>query len=439
MDVYTIDPNGGPATRLTDGDVVASNLAWSPDGSRITFASWPADNWYRPREIHVVDRDGSTPVSTGLDGTASQWGPPVWLDTETILAGVANKGWVRPYAFDASADAPTPRFEAFGRDRSVRLIDVGGDQIVCSVDDPDDGHELYALARADLDAPFDEAATRLTAFNEELLEAPATFHRLKSTHDDAEGDGEPVTVESMVYTPPGFEPVSSEPRPTILWPHGGPMSYDDPEFSFTTNYFTSRGYIVLKPNYRGSSSYGRAFCETLRGRWGSVEIVDQLAALDDLVERGWADPDRLFATGFSYGGISTAFLVTETNRFAAAAPEHGIYDRRSSFGTGDSQVWNTNELGVPWENPERYAANSSITAVDQIETPLLITAGEDDWRCPPTQAEQLYVSVRKQGIDAKLVLYQNEHHNVGDPDRAIHRVETLEAWFERHDPITDDD
>ena len=82
--------------------------------------------------------------------------------------------------------------------------------------------------------------------------------------------------------------------------------------------------MVCKPNYRGSSSYGRAFCETLRGRWGTVEIVDQLAALDDLVERGWADPDRLFATRFSYGGISTAFLVTETDRFAAAAPEHGV-------------------------------------------------------------------------------------------------------------------
>ena len=70
---------------------------------------------------------------------------------------------------------------------------------------------------------------------------------------------------------------------------------------------------------------------------------------------------------------------------------------------------------------------------------MLITAGENDWRCPSTQAEQLYVSVRKRGVDAKLVIYQDEHHDVGDPDRAIHRLETIEAWFERHDPAIDDD
>ena len=69
-----------------------------------------------------------------------------------------------------------------------------------------------------------------------------------------------------------------------------------------------------------------------------------------------------------------------------------------------------------------------------IETPLLVTAGENDWRCPPSQSEQLYVSVRKQGVDAKLVVYQNEHHNVGDPDRAIHRLETIDDWFARYDP-----
>ena len=442
MDVYVIDPAGGEPERLTDGNVVASDLEWSPDGSRITFASWPADNWYRPREVYVLDRDGYESVSGSLDRTTSWWGPPVWLDGETILAGVADEGWVRPYTFEASTGASTPRFEAFGRDRSVRLVDSGGDRVVCSVDDPDAGHELYALARSELDAPFDEAATRLTTFNDELAaESTAAFHRIATEHDGRAGDGEPVpvTVESMVYTPAAFDPADPEPRPTILWPHGGPMSYDDPEFSFPIMYFTSRGYVVLKPNYRGSSSYGRAFCETLRGRWGSVEIVDQLAALEELIERGWADPSRLFATGFSYGGISTGFLVTETDRFAAAAPEHGIYDRRAAFGTGDSQVWHTNELGLPWEEPEAYDANSSITAVGEIETPLLITAGENDWRCPPTQAEQLYVSVRKRGVDAKLVVYQEEHHDVGDPDRAVHRLETLEAWFERHDPTGEDD
>jgi dipeptidyl aminopeptidase/acylaminoacyl peptidase len=94
-------------------------------------------------------------------------------------------------------------------------------------------------------------------------------------------------------------------------------------------------------------------------------------------------------------------------------------------------------FGLPWENVETYRDISSITDVGEIETPLLVTAGEDDWRCPPTQAEQLYVSVRKQGVPAKLVVYQDEHHDVGDPERAIHRLEALLDWFERHDPTTE--
>ena len=440
MDVYTVAPSGGDAERLTDGDVEAGDMVWSPNGSRLAFASWNPENMYVPSEIYVLDRTGSyESVSGSLDRTCSWFATPVWLDDETLLAGIADEGQVRPYSLDAATDDPEQRLDTLGRDRSVRLLDAAGGRVVCSVDGPDTGHDLYALSEQDLDASFDDAAVRLTRLNRGFIEEQPTaeLHRVLTEHDDAEGDGDPVTVESMVYAPPAFDPADPEPHPTVLWPHGGPMAYDDPAFRFSNTYFTSRGYLVLRPNYRGSSSYGRAFCETLRGRWGSVEVVDQLAALDDLVARGWADPDRLFATGFSYGGISTGFLVTETDRFAAAAPEHGIYDRRSAFGTDDTHVSTANDLGVPWEEPEAYEANSSIPDVGQVETPLLVTAGENDWRCPPTQAEQLYVSVRKQGVPAKLVIYQGESHSPGSPDNATHRLETIAEWFDRFDPKTE--
>jgi len=442
MDVYTVSPSGGEAERLTEGDVEAGSLEWSPDGSRLVFTSWDPENSYRPVEVYVLDRAGEyESVSGSLDRTCSWFATPVWLDSETLLAGIADEGQVGPYVLDATADSPEPRLDGLGSGRSVRLLDAAGGQVVCSIDDPDAGHDLYALPRSALSESFDGATDRLTRLNEGFIGAQPTadLHRITTEHDDTGGDGDPVTVESMVYTPPGFDPAEPEPHPTILWPHGGPMSYDDPAFRFSNTFFTSQGYILLRPNYRGSTSYGRAFCETLRGRWGSVEVSDQLAALDDLVARGWADPDRLFATGFSYGGISTGFLVTETDRFAAAAPEHGIYDRRSAFGTDDTHVTTANDLGVPWEKPEAYEANSSITDVSQVETPLLVTAGENDWRCPPTQAEQLYVSVRKQGVPAKLVVYQGESHSPGDPDSATHRLDTIAEWFDRFDPATETD
>jgi dipeptidyl aminopeptidase/acylaminoacyl peptidase len=215
------------------------------------------------------------------------------------------------------------------------------------------------------------------------------------------------------------------------------MSYDEPEFDTATAAFVSRGYLVLQVNYRGSTSYGRAFCETLRGAWNTVEVEDLLSGVEAAVERGWADPDRLFVTGFSQGGINTAYLLVESDRFAAGAAEHGIYDARAAFGTDDSHRWWELDFGLPWENPDAYDAISTVTDADSIDTPLLLTAGENDWRCPPTQAEQLHVSLRKRGVDSRLVVYPEENHNVGQPEREIHRLDALLSWFERHDPATD--
>jgi dipeptidyl aminopeptidase/acylaminoacyl peptidase len=95
------------------------------------------------------------------------------------------------------------------------------------------------------------------------------------------------------------------------------------------------------------------------------------------------------------------------------------------------------DFGLPWEVPEQFEASSSITDVDGLDTPLLVTAGGQDWRCPPTQSEQLYLAAKKQGVDAKLVVYPDEHHNIGDPDRAVHRLEQLEEWYETHDPAAE--
>ncbi|MEF8774656.1 MAG: prolyl oligopeptidase family serine peptidase, partial [Halobacteriales archaeon] len=272
--------------------------------------------------------------------------------------------------------------------------------------------------------------TKLPAVNDELLAESAAPGSERITFESADG----TEIEGIAYYPPDFDPDDPDERALILNIHGGPMAYDEPSFRFQDWYFTTRDYVVLKVNYRGSTSYGREFSETLKGAWGTKDVEDLQAGVDELLDRGWADPDRLFPTGFSQGGVNTAYLVTRDDRWAAAAAEHGVYDLRSDFGTADAQNWYEADYGLPWENPEAYEEHSSITDVGNVETPLLVTAGQEDWRCPTGQSEQLYVAVRKQGVDAKLVVYQGEHHNVGDPDRAIHRLEELRDWFGKYDP-----
>jgi dipeptidyl aminopeptidase/acylaminoacyl peptidase len=436
QDVYTITPEGDDLTRVTDGDLSTDRLAWSDDGSKLAFAGRRPDNWYVPTELYVADVDDGDgtyrSVSASLDRTLAWGGPPQWIDDDTLVALVGDEGRTRICRFDAERDDPERVFDRQAEDEAILTIDVEAGTVAAIVTGPESGRDLHAMAVDDVDADRggDDPRDRLTATNHDLMETyeqPAV-HRFTFESDDG------TEIEALAYASPDFDVEDPDPRPLVLQIHGGPMTYDQPEWAFTDAVYTTRDYVVLKVNYRGSTSYGREFCERLRGKWNTVEVEDLLAGVRAAVDRDWADPDRLFCTGFSQGGINTAYAITRDDPFAAAAAEHGIYDARSGFGTDDSHNWWEADFGLPWENPEAYDAASSITDAGEIDTPLLLTAGEEDWRCPPTQAEQLYVSVKKQGVPAKLVVYPGEHHDVGDPDRAIHRLEELTAWFAEHDP-----
>ncbi len=426
MDVCTIEPDGSDFRERTDGSLMASSPAWSPDGERLAFVAGQPDNWCVPSEVYVADGEVRS-LSATLDRTVARDARAHWLDGETLIARVANEGNTRLVRLPVDGEAAWT-FDAQGEGRSLAGCDVASGTVALLVDDPGTGFDPYAFDAAALDGG-DEPLTRLADLNAGFERADA-FPSM--TRIEVESEGE--SIEALVYYPEEFDPEEPVVHPLLVGIHGGPMSYDEPIRSFDFAYWTSRGYLVMRPNYRGSSSYGRAFCESLRGRWGTHEVTDIVACTEALCERGWADSERLFVTGFSYGGISTAFLVSQTDLYTAAAAEHGIYDLRSCFGTDDTHRWLENDFGLPWEESESYDAASSITDVDAIETPLLVTTGGEDWRCPPSQAEQLYVSVKKRGIPAKLVVYPEEHHAIGDPDRAIHRYEELATWFERFDP-----
>jgi dipeptidyl aminopeptidase/acylaminoacyl peptidase len=453
-DLYAVSSEGGDAERLTGGGLTHGAPAWRRDGDGIATVASDPDDPPAPAEVYLVDAaddgngggTGNDPVSltADLDRTVARGGGIEWVDG-SIYTRIADESHTRPVRVET--DGTVERvFEAQGRDRAMAGFDVadGGSTAVTVLSDPTEGTDLYAVDVDDLDAASDggraggDAATqpdsfrRLTRVNEPLVDE---FAMPEARRVEWESDG--WTLDGVLYHDPGVDPEAGD-HPLVVAIHGGPMSYDEPVFSFGHAALTSRGYLVFRPNYRGGTSRGREFTAELTGKWGTAEVDDIAAGVESLADRGWVDPDRVFGHGFSYGGIAQGFLVTqEPDLFTAAAPEHGIYDLRSAFGTDDTHVWLEAEFGLPWENPEAYDSSTAVLDAGNIETPLLVMAGGEDWRCPSSQSEQLYVAARKQGIDAELVVYPDEHHNIGDPDRAVHRVEKILDWYETHDPAVE--
>ena len=436
-DLYAVSPDGGDAERLTGGDLAHGAPAWRPDGGGIATVASDPDDPPAPAEVYLVDEDGggATSLTAGLDRTVARGGEPVWVDGE-IYARIADESHTRLVRVETDGTAERV-FEAQGRGRAMAGFDVAddGSTAVTVLSDPTEGTDLYAVDVDDLDEESEpDSFRRLTRVNESLVDE---FAMPEARRVEWESDG--WTLDGVLYHDPDVDPEAGD-HPLVVAIHGGPMSYDEPVFSFGHAALTSRGYLVFRPNYRGGTSRGREFTAELTGKWGTAEVDDIAAGVESLADRGWVDPDRVFGHGFSYGGIAQGFLVTrEPDLFTAAAPEHGIYDLRSAFGTDDTHVWLEAEFGLPWENPEAYDASTAVLDAGNVETPLLVMAGGEDWRCPPSQSEQLYVAARKQGVDAELVVYPDEHHNIGDPDRAIHRLEKILDWYETHDPTAEAD
>lgn len=428
-DVFTIDPDGGDLRKLTDSELRAEEPQWCPNGDRLAFIGSHPTNLYRPSQVYVAEPDEGTysSVTPELDRTTAWGASPEWIG-DVLLTAIGDEGRSQLVRCHADGDSPERVFEEQEEYRTIYGLSATENGVAVGLTASDATPNVFTMS-ADLD---DLDPTRVTDLNPSFeRKALSLCERIHFENRD----GEPI--EAFAFLPDAFDVSDPEPHPLIVNIHGGPMSYDTAGFSFDRAYWTSQGYVVLCVNYRGSTSYERTFSEQLRGTRGELESDDINCGVDRLLEREWADPDRLFVTGFSYGGIATAHVVARTDRFTGAAPEHGIYDWYSLFGTDDCHLWTGDEFGLPWKNGERYREISSLSRVGEIDTPLLITAGDEDWRCPPTQAEQLYVSVKKRGVPAKLVVYQNEHHNIGNPERAIHRLRTIEQWFEGHDPTID--
>jgi dipeptidyl aminopeptidase/acylaminoacyl peptidase len=285
--------------------------------------------------------------------------------------------------------------------------------------------EVYT---ADIDGSNEKQVTRVNeAFTNEVALGKAERLQYRSK------DGTPI--EGWLLYPHGYR-ADGGPYPLVVSNHGGPHGADGYSFDFKSQYFAANGYFVLKVNFRSSTGYGEKFLWATWGAWGTKDGEDVMAGIDHVLGKVRADRNRVATIGHSYGGFMTNWLITQyPDRFAAAIPGAGIVNWVSDYGTADiARTKETEFFGTPWEEKPReiMIKQSPLTYAGRVKTPTLFINGELDQRVPYSEAEQMFVALKKNGVPAKVIQYANMPHSISGSWNQIHRMLNELRWLDKY-------
>jgi dipeptidyl aminopeptidase/acylaminoacyl peptidase len=287
-----------------------------------------------------------------------------------------------------------------------------------------------ALHPADISVVNPGLPRQLTHLNAESLGAktlaPVTELEVKAP------EGKPIGA--WLVMPPSRKP--GERVPLILEIHGGPASAYGPHFSTDDQLYAAAGYAVLFTNPRGSTSYGEAFANAIDKNYPGPDYDDLMAAVDAAIAAGVADPDNLFVTGGSGGGVLTAWIVGKNHRFRAAAAQKPVINWTSEALTMDNTVFTSRYWfdKYPWEDQESYWKRSPLSLVGNVTTPTLVVVGSSDYRTPVSEAEQYYAALQIRGVPTALVKVPGASHGgiASRPSQAAAKAAAIIAWFDKY-------
>jgi dipeptidyl aminopeptidase/acylaminoacyl peptidase len=376
--LYLLSVNGGKPRAITDGESEDDNPVFSPDGRWLAFVS----NRARREERHVW-------IVSSNGGAARR--------LTNAPAGVeSNPQW-----------SPDGRFVYFGYSSTFEpgsLAVATVDSITAGADGAEGGRAPRFLIQSQ---PRNFAATGLR--HPEIV---------RYTSKDG------LEISAILYKPLGFQ--SGLRYPAVLWIHGGPEGQDALNFDSWALYLAQRGYLVLEPNYRGSSGYGEKFRNLNVEDSGGGEVDDVVSGAQYLVSQGLADPERIAIGGGSHGGTMVAYAVTKKPEvFKAAIELYGVVDRATFIertNRNSAIRWMRKMGGTPQERPQLYAKANILADVPKITAPLLIMHGEDDPQVPPYESQQFVAALKKAGKTYLYFTYPKELHGFSQ------REHKLDAW-----------
>ena len=437
--------------KLTFG---ASGMTLSPDGKRLAFHG-DDQPLTKPRshqqpDMFVMDIDGGKAGApknltanydyevgggVGGDNTAPRGGGrsgPVWTaDGKSIIDLVGKQGSALLVSIDASSGAVK---ELTAEKQAVVGFAVKPDatKVLALISTPVSIGDLFSVA-----PDGSKQQTQLTDVNKDLFsKLNLTMPQDMQVTPTANPKDIPGSkIESFVQLPPDFD--KTKKYPLILNIHGGPHSAYGWVFDHEMQWMAAKGYVVVYPNPRGSTTYGQVFANIIQHNYPGDDFHDLMDCVDAVVKEGYVDPARMGVTGGSGGGLLTDWVVTHTNRFKAAVAQRDITDWSNWWYTADFTLFQPTWFeGAPFDKVEEFKKYSPITYVTNIQTPMMFILGEADYRTPPTGGgEDFFRALKYRKIDTVMVRFPGESHELSRSGQPWHRVERLENivnWFDKY-------
>lgn len=427
-EVYEFAVADGAVRALTSRKGPDSAPQISSDGKQIAYLGFD-DRYqgYQVRRLYVMNRDGSNPrlltADLDRDVTAERWahdGSGIYFlsddQGDTGLNFVTLDGHVRKLAKNIGGTG-----SAYG----------GGSFSVA-----DDGTYAAMCSRADLPGDImvgkgeGNAAKLVTAVNEGLLSGRKLGQVEELWYESSKDHRK---LQGWVVKPPNFDPARK--YPLILEIHGGPFANYGDRFDLEKQLMAARGYVVVYTNPRGSTSYGEEFGNLIHHAYPGDDFFDLNSAVDAVIAKGYVDPQRLYVTGGSGGGVLTCWVIGHTTRFKAAVPVYPVINWYSFVLTSDIgnfvlKYWFP---GYPWDNVEHYEKRSLLSVVKNVKTPTMVMTGEADYRTPMSDSEQYYQALKLLGVESVLVRVPDEPHGISvRPSHHMAKVMHIIAWFDKH-------
>lgn len=422
---------GGRQRNLVDSADPTHTARWSPDGKWVAYLSSHGDSGLGVNQtnLFVVSPAGGEPrkLTGSFDLNA---GEAVWArDGKTIFFGTDTRESVEVFAADVAAGTIRQVTNKPGV-ISLTAISVDGRVAVGTWTDSQHPAEIF---RSDLSFGSIEPITNHNAWLADYTLGSTEVVRWKSNKDGMEIDG-------IVTKPVDFDPARK--YPFLLNPHGGPTGASLLSFNAAEQIMAANGYMLLEPNFRGSTGRGEKFAAANQNDWGGGDYQDDMSGVQALVDKGWADPDRLGAFGWSYGGFMTFWIDTQTDRFKAISPGAGLPNLYSMYSQTDIHRYLRLffNMKAPWDNFQEYWDHSPMKYVGNVKTPTMILHGQADTRVPIPQAEEFYRALVERRIPVQFVTYPRENHGFTEPRHIQDRWQRYLVFFGKYlgnPPITE--